>query len=230
MPTIKCTLKYLFLLLLSTLSLQLLYTANTQNPSLLTSVTSIVADLDLPKLYPLSLLAVGFSLIYILWLRKHSTFWETLFHELTHALFAAICLRKIHGLKADYGAGGQITYSGKSNWVISLAPYFFPLPTAFLLFMSLLLAPAVKPYWELLIVLSYTFSLLTFARQFSFNQPDIKKSGRFFSSLIIIQLNFYIALFLLYFLSDNSTGYLNIIKTIVYNLYQMSGQMLLVYF
>src|SRR5436190_23144549 len=45
-------------------------------------------------------------------------------HELTHALWALMMGARVSGLKVRK-TGGQVKTS-KTNWLITLAPYFFP--------------------------------------------------------------------------------------------------------
>ena len=47
-------------------------------------------------------------------------------HELTHMLFAVLTLHKPKGLDIDQDVGGSFSFVGKGNWLIALAPYFFP--------------------------------------------------------------------------------------------------------
>ncbi len=53
---------------------------------------------------------------------------STFEHELTHSLFALITFHKVTSIKATATNGGCITYSGVGggNWLITIAPYFFP--------------------------------------------------------------------------------------------------------
>ncbi|MDD4556388.1 MAG: M50 family metallopeptidase [Alphaproteobacteria bacterium] len=49
-------------------------------------------------------------------------------HELTHAFFALITFHKVKHIKvAEDNSGGQIAFEGEGNWLITIAPYFFPL-------------------------------------------------------------------------------------------------------
>ena len=58
-------------------------------------------------------------------------------HETTHALFALMTLHKIKHIKvADDDSGGSMSFEGEGNWLIIIAPYFFPLFVA--LFMLIL--------------------------------------------------------------------------------------------
>lgn len=53
-------------------------------------------------------------------------FWATLEHELTHAIFAWATFHPVVGFRASLRGGGHIRYLGRGNWLIAIAPYFFP--------------------------------------------------------------------------------------------------------
>jgi hypothetical protein len=72
---------------------------------------------------------VGAAVYSIVWfvLDKHRIgFWATLEHELTHALFAWATFHRVVGFRATMRSGGHIRYLGRGNWLIAIAPYFFP--------------------------------------------------------------------------------------------------------
>lgn len=49
-------------------------------------------------------------------------------HECTHAFFAILTLHKVTHIKiAEDDSGGDMSFKGKGNWLIVIAPYFFPL-------------------------------------------------------------------------------------------------------
>ena len=49
-------------------------------------------------------------------------------HELTHAFFAVITFHKVKHIKAaEDDSGGSMSFEGEGNWLIIIAPYFFPL-------------------------------------------------------------------------------------------------------
>lgn len=53
---------------------------------------------------------------------------EIIAHELTHAFFAVITLHKVKHIKAEGDdSGGSMSFEGEGNWLIIIAPYFFPL-------------------------------------------------------------------------------------------------------
>ena len=53
---------------------------------------------------------------------------EIIAHELTHAFFAVITFHKVKHIKAEGDdSGGSMSFEGEGNWLIVIAPYFFPL-------------------------------------------------------------------------------------------------------
>jgi hypothetical protein len=67
-----------------------------------------------------------YSLVWLALDRRRLGFWSTLEHELTHALFAWLTFHRVVGFGATLRSGGHIRYTGKGNWLIAIAPYFFP--------------------------------------------------------------------------------------------------------
>ena len=62
------------------------------------------------------------------WFRKRiwGSAFSTLEHELTHALFGLLTFRIIRGIKISWSGGGHVRFKGAANWVIFIAPYWFP--------------------------------------------------------------------------------------------------------
>ena len=53
---------------------------------------------------------------------------EILAHELTHAFFSFLTLHKVTGIRIAWdNSGGNMSFEGEGNWLITIAPYFFPL-------------------------------------------------------------------------------------------------------
>lgn len=60
---------------------------------------------------------------------------QILAHELTHTFFALLTFHKVVHIHLNMDeSGGAMGFKGKGNWLITIAPYFFPL---FLFFMML---------------------------------------------------------------------------------------------
>jgi len=75
---------------------------------------------------PFLLGAAAYSLVWFLLDRRRLGFWTTLEHEFTHALFAWATFHRVVGFRASLRGGGHIRYLGRGNWLIAIAPYFFP--------------------------------------------------------------------------------------------------------
>ena len=126
--------------------------------------------------------------------------WE---HELSHAIFAWLTFKKnirIEVLREpNYkGHAGYCYYENGGNWLITIAPYFFPTLTLILSFVYLLVNSSL--YWVLDLVLGYSiaFHLKTnFLEAFHNFRPSVEGSytdltmvGRLFALIMIPALNF----------------------------------------
>ncbi len=78
----------------------------------------------------LSLIA-GFFCFFISWGmmdKEIKTNMEIAAHEMTHAFFALLTFHKVKGLRVNPdNSGGEMAFEGSGNWLIIIAPYFFPL-------------------------------------------------------------------------------------------------------
>ena len=76
---------------------------------------------SMPFLVGAAIYAVGL----VAWSRGRVGFWTIAEHELTHALFAWATFHRVVGFSA-MRTGGHVRYIGRGNWLIAIAPYFFP--------------------------------------------------------------------------------------------------------
>jgi hypothetical protein len=60
-------------------------------------------------------------------------------HEATHLLFALITLHPIVGLSRHERQGTYVRFLGSGNWLIQIAPYFFPTAAVILWFLALVM-------------------------------------------------------------------------------------------
>jgi|TARA_B100001142_G_scaffold116220_1_gene118447 hypothetical protein len=126
--------------------------------------------------------------------------WE---HELSHAIFAWLTFKKnirIEVLREpNYkGHAGYCYYENGDNWLITIAPYFFPTLTLILSFVYLLVNSSL--YWVLDLVLGYSiaFHLKTnflevchnFRPPVEGSYTDLTMVGRLFALIMIPALNF----------------------------------------
>ena len=113
-------------------------------------------------------------------------------HELTHALWGAVMGAKVSRIKISKERG-SVTLS-KTNFLITLAPYFFPLYTVIVICTYYVLSfffevETYYLYWLGLVGLTwgfhFTFTISTLLQR----QSDIKECGRLFSYTLIYFLN-----------------------------------------
>ena len=109
-------------------------------------------------------------------------------HELTHALWAWLFGGRLKNLKVSSG-GGHVVVS-KSNFLIVLAPYFFPLYVALVVAvfsMGRLIWDwrSFRVWFHLLIGAAYAFHVTLTWHVLKTRQSDITSQGRLFSAVII---------------------------------------------
>ena len=113
-------------------------------------------------------------------------------HELTHALWVWMMGGRVSRFHVTRDGGHIVT--DKNNFLIALAPYFFPLYSllAIAVYGGLSLFMDVQPYGRLL----YAIIGITWAFHFTFtcwmipkNQTDLSDHGTFFSLVIIYLMN-----------------------------------------
>jgi len=129
-------------------------------------------------------------------------------HEMTHALFAMLFGGKVTSLHAS-NRGGRVTIT-RSNFLITLAPYFFPLYT----FLALLLygvahaAHAQGIALDILVFVSgatFAFHVMLTLVFLGTDQTDIREHGQIFSYPLIYLFNIVFAAFLLHvYFAENS--------------------------
>lgn len=125
-------------------------------------------------------------------------------HELSHAIWGKLFGAKVSEFKVSKG-GGSVKVS-KSNFLITLAPYFFPLYT--LLFIALWwgaqqLWPPLQLHTYLLyagIGLSWAFHLTMTVESILEGQSDISSVGSFFALPFLLIINIELCAAALHFL------------------------------
>lgn len=113
-------------------------------------------------------------------------------HELTHALWAVLMGGRVGKLKVRKD-GGHVELT-KTNFIITLAPYFFPFYT-FLVIATYYLAGIwleVEPYkawWFGAVGITWAFHITFTVQMLAERQPDIQEHGRIFSYTVIYLMN-----------------------------------------
>jgi len=133
---------------------------------------------------------LAWLLIYFVLPRPVRTY--ILAHELTHALWGALMGAKVFGMKISREKG-SVTLS-KTNFLVTLAPYFFPLYTVVIILGYYLLAiffevERYHMWWLALVGLTWGFHLTFTVSTLAQHQSDIKECGYLFSYAIIYLFN-----------------------------------------
>ena len=116
-------------------------------------------------------------------------------HELTHAFWIILFKGKIQGFKVS-GQGGSVS-TNKSNFMISLAPYFFPFYSALVVLGYVILSIFwnMRPYYLLFVFFmgfTWAFHITMTVSVLRKGQPDIRNEGRFFSIVVIYIMNIFV--------------------------------------
>lgn len=151
------------------------------------TVTSIAYEPLVPYWFTGGFL--GYLLIHFQFRRPILTY--VVGHELTHALFAVLFGGSVKAFHASE-KGGQVRIT-KSNFIITLAPYFFPLYS----FVSLAAFRisraagwhALEPWFALLAGAAFAFHTVLTVVFLRADQNDIREHGAFFSYPLILLFN-----------------------------------------
>jgi hypothetical protein len=127
-------------------------------------------------------------------------FWRPLFmyvmgHELTHALAAVLQGGQADDLHVST-KGGKVKVN-KSNFIVNLAPYFFPIYTFLLLLVYWIADERFKIYIIFFLGVSLAFHLALTAYSLQQHQSDISEVGWLFALPFIAILNLLIVVFVI---------------------------------
>lgn len=140
----------------------------------------------------LSLLG-GILLFAILWaVSPHPIKTYVFGHELTHALWGIFFGARPSKVKVS-AKGGSVMLT-KENFLITLAPYFFPFYTFLVVLAALITYAFVRPLpflplWLFLVGFTWAFHILFTLDTLTCRQPDVKLYGRVFSWTFIFVAN-----------------------------------------
>jgi len=113
---------------------------------------------------------------------------STFEHELTHALFAWLTWHRVTKLKVTWRSGGMVEIIGGGNWLISIAPYWFPtlcLPVIFLAELGL-----DRAWWcPASLGLTCAYHLVSTWRETHKGQRDLQETGFVFAWLFLPSAN-----------------------------------------
>ena len=134
---------------------------------------------------------------------------QVISHELTHTVFALLTLHSAGRIRVNPdGSGGSMQLKGGGNWLITLAPYFFPLFAFLYMLIMPYLLRASDSSWIIYTVYGFLIAYYwaTVLDQVHPKQTDIIREGYIFSTIIIIGANLYISGIALAFNSQQWVG------------------------
>jgi len=102
-------------------------------------------------------------------------------HEFSHLVLAKIFFRKIHQFHISSRDGGKVVLD-RTNVMIDLAPYIFPLYSVGIGIAALVFRHA-SPWVASFL---FTMHILFSTEGFMAGQPDLRRSGRVFSAAIVL--------------------------------------------
>jgi hypothetical protein len=119
-------------------------------------------------------------------------FWKPLFfyvmgHELTHALAALLHGGQVDDLRVST-KGGQVKVN-VSNFLVSLAPYFFPLYTAGAALIYVIAAEPYRPWFVAVIGFTLAFHFALTLYSLKQHQSDLEEVGWLFAIPFIAAVN-----------------------------------------
>ena len=157
---------------------------------------------------------------------------QTLAHELTHAFFAVLTFHKVSGIRINYDdSGGSMKFKGRGNWLIVIAPYFFPLFLFAIMMGITFYSDKIPNTLWVNGVLGYFFAyhLESIMMQIHGEQPDFKLVGFPFCILFLPGANLFFGTCIIAF---NNGGWINIKRYIrvVEKLNSVTIEKLITYF
>ncbi len=113
-------------------------------------------------------------------------------HELTHALWALMMGARVGKMKVGK-TGGHVELS-KTNFAITLAPYFFPFYTTIVIAIYCIAGRWMdtsthQGWWLAAVGLTWSFHITFTLHMLSQHQPDVQEHGRIFSFTVIYIMN-----------------------------------------
>ena len=162
-------------------------------PAFLCVVFMITQLVQSPALLLFGIPLAATCLFWLFFLRNSGTSSFAIFeHEITHMLFALLTFHKPVSLEVHRNKGGFFGYQGEGNWLIALAPYFFPTFPVLIMLATLLYSFMNQTVPDaLLILLGFTtgYHICTTIASLHPHQTDFQQAGFLFTLLFLPAAN-----------------------------------------
>jgi|GEM_PF-520376 len=143
-------------------------------------------------------------------------------HEFTHAIFAVLAGIKVRRIKVA-ATGGYVELDG-SNFIVDLAPYFFPLysfviATLFLVFDRIYNLEEYYLFFFFILGLTMAFHWLSNWETMKIEQPDLKITGKIFGIVFILIGNLLFLNIILTFVFINQINFSDLVENYIWAYY-----------
>lgn len=156
----------------------------------------------------------GFSSYMLVWyffIRKTNiSILSTFEHEITHCIFAWLTFNRVVGLTATLKSGGHMKYEGHANWLLSIAPYFFPTLTFCTLLIVELCGYSESNLSLIVIGATLAYHITSTFQETHHAQTDLQEVGFVFSCLFLPTANLICYLIVLAVLFEGWAGVSNL--------------------
>ncbi|MFQ5887447.1 MAG: M50 family metallopeptidase, partial [Candidatus Hydrothermarchaeales archaeon] len=132
-------------------------------------------------------------------------------HELDHAFWSLLFggrIKKLHVSRDD-----GMVWLTKTNFIITLAPYFFPLFTFIVVAVSYFVDESYILWAFFMIGFTLAFHMLTSAESLRVKQSDITKTGVVFSIPFIFIANLFVLILVMKFISPSNISISRFLET-----------------
>jgi len=136
--------------------------------------------------------------LWYIWMRK-AHFFSTFEHEFTHLIVGLIFFKKPETFNVTATQGGNVSLHG-NNFLITLAPYFFPTFSLLFLPVYFIINSKFNIFFFAILGILSSYHFFSIVQEFSYKQTDIIKSGRIFSTFFIIFANIFFSGFIIAFI------------------------------
>ena len=132
--------------------------------------------------------AGAYFLLFVAFARRRVGFWTIVEHELTHALFAWLTFHRVVGFSA-MRTGGHVRFIGRGNWLIAIAPYFFPTFTLIVIAALTVLPPRHLAIGAGVLGASVVHHILATWSQTHRHQTDLQEVGWLWAAMFLPAIN-----------------------------------------
>jgi hypothetical protein len=152
----------------------------------------------------------AYMFVWYLFIRNTSiSILSTFEHEITHCIFAWLTFNRVTGLSATLRSGGHMKYEGHPNWLLSIAPYFFPTLT-FSTLLILSVAWSSESYVGFALVgVTLAYHITSTIQETHHAQTDLQEVGFLFSILFLPTANLFCYSVVLAVLIEGRSGVIN---------------------